>query len=84
LPHNDRNDHGPRRLRADLHGDNRDGYHGHHGINNSQVAHMEMPPGGSYEPDPETSYGSVLSASEMEHNLPEPTPADPTLQKSAL
>jgi hypothetical protein len=43
---------------------------------------MEMPPGGIYEPDPETSYGAVLSASEAEANLPEPTPADPTLQKS--
>ena len=86
LPHHDRNDHGSRRLRADLHGDGRhhDSYHGHHGLNNSQVAHMEMPPGGSYEPDPETSYGSVLSASAEEANLPEPTPADPTLQKSAL
>ena len=79
-----RNEHGPRHLRADLHGDNRnhDGYHGHHGIHSSQVAHMEMPPGGCYEPDPETSYGAVLSASEAERNLPEPTPADPTLQKS--
>jgi putative (di)nucleoside polyphosphate hydrolase len=83
-----RNEHGPRHLRADLHGvqhgDNRhhDGYHGHNGLNNSHLAHMEMPPGGSYEPDPETSYGSVLSASELETNLPEPTPADPTLQKT--
>jgi putative (di)nucleoside polyphosphate hydrolase len=84
LPHHDRNEHGPRRLRADLHnaqhGDNRhhDGYHGlktHH-------AHMEMPPGGSYEPDPETSYGAVLSSTESEANLPEPTPADPTLARN--
>jgi putative (di)nucleoside polyphosphate hydrolase len=86
LPQHDRNDHGPRRLRADLHGDNRghDGYHGHHGFNNSHLAHMEMPPGGSYEPDPETSYAAVLSASSDEANLPEPTPDDPTRQKSAL
>jgi putative (di)nucleoside polyphosphate hydrolase len=81
-----RNEHGPRHLRADLHGDgrNHDGYHGHHSIHSSHVAHMEMPPGGSYEPDPETSYGSVQSASNIEANLPEPTPADPTLQKSTL
>jgi hypothetical protein len=45
---------------------------------------MEMPPGGSYEPDPETSYGAVLSASAEEANLPEPTPADPTLRTSTL
>ncbi len=88
-----RSDHGPRHLRADLrhdlhgvqHGDSRghDGHHGYHGLN-SQVAHMEMPPGGSYEPDPQDSYGSVQSASDNGANLPEPTPADPTLQKSTL
>jgi putative (di)nucleoside polyphosphate hydrolase len=83
LPHHDRNDHGPRRLRADLHGgqygDNRH-HDGYHGLNNHHT-HMELPPGGSYEPDPETSYGAVLTASELENNLPEPTPADPTLQR---
>ena len=90
LPNHDRNDHGPRRLRADLHamqhGDNRhhDGYHGLRNHPNN----MEMPPGGSYEPDPETSYGAVLSANDIqsdadaEVNLPEPTPADPTLLRS--
>jgi putative (di)nucleoside polyphosphate hydrolase len=83
-----RSDHGPRHLRHDLHGaqhgDSRgnEGHHGYHGLN-SQVAHMEMPPGGSYEPDPETSYASVQSASDIESNLPEPTPADPTLRQSA-
>ena len=81
-----RNDHGPRHLRADLrhdlHGDNR-GHDGYHGMT-SHATHFELPPGGSYEPDPETSYGNVLSASDVEANLPEPTPADPTLQKSAL
>jgi putative (di)nucleoside polyphosphate hydrolase len=88
-----RSEHGPRHLRADLrhdlhdahYGDNR-GHHAHHGLN-SQVAHMEMPPGGSYEPDPRDSYGSVQSASHSdfdEANLPEPTPADPTLRKSTL
>ncbi len=91
-----RSDYGPRHLRADLrhdlhgsqHGDNRghDGHHSYHGLN-SQVAHMEMPPGGSYEPDPQDSYSSVQSASDddaSEANLPEPTPADPTLRKSTL
>jgi putative (di)nucleoside polyphosphate hydrolase len=84
LPHHDRNDYGPRRLRADLHnaqhGDNRH-HDGYHGLKN-HLAHMQMPPGGSYEPDPETSYGAIVSASEVETNLPEPTPADPTLARS--
>jgi putative (di)nucleoside polyphosphate hydrolase len=84
-----RNEHGPRHLRADLRHDLHEAQHGHHDQHghrgmNSQVAHMEMPPGGSYEPDPETSYSAVISASEVEVNLPEPTPADPTLQKSTL
>ena len=84
LPHHDRHDHGPRRMRADLHGSQHgDSRHqdGYQGLKN-HLAHMEMPPGGSYEPDPETSYGSIVTASEVEANLPEPTPADPTLARS--
>jgi putative (di)nucleoside polyphosphate hydrolase len=78
-------------VRSDIRGDGRHdsmpSAHGYRGENRhhegylgktGHLAHMEMPPGGSYEPDPETSYGSVLSATEIEVNLPEPTPSDPT------
>jgi putative (di)nucleoside polyphosphate hydrolase len=39
---------------------------------------FELPPGGSYEPDPQSSYGAVI----RESDLPEPTPPDPTLAKT--
>ncbi len=43
-------------------------------------AGFELPPGGSYEPDPQTCYGSVV----QDTDLPEPAPPDPTLQDPAL
>lgn len=51
---------------------------------------FELPPGGSYEPDPQTSYETASSQAEdephnepsVETNLPEPTPPDPTLKSS--
>ena len=42
-------------------------------------AGLELPPGGSYEPDPETSYGTAMQeATVQEADLPEPALPDPT------
>ena len=49
--------------------------HEHDAHTSMNGANFELPPGGSYEPDPETSYGSVL----QESDLPEPAHPDPTL-----
>jgi putative (di)nucleoside polyphosphate hydrolase len=89
-----RSEHSPRQMRPDLRHDlshDKRGHDGFHGVGHGMGhgvgrlgAHFEMPPGATYEPDPETSYGAVLTDVEIESNLPEPTPSDPTLQKSAL
>ena len=53
-------------------------HHEHDAHTSMNGSNFELPPGGSYEPDPETSYGSVL----QESDLPEPAHPDPTLRHS--
>ncbi|MDO8456388.1 MAG: RNA pyrophosphohydrolase [Burkholderiaceae bacterium] len=82
LPRNDhRGESRSRHLRGAMHQYEHDSDGGGHDVRQPMHgASFELPPGGSYDPDPETSYGSVL----QESDLPEPAHPDPTLQDPSV
>ena len=71
-----------RHLRGAVHHYDQDGHNnhgdGHEGRSAMHGAGFELPPGGSYEPDPQSGYDAVM----QESDLPEPSPLDPTLTNS--